>query len=127
MNQTPFQSFNAVTVGIYTALAGRDVDCAWRFLHDYKEPNSHNLNDHIREVNRYWRQQFANVDMIDTIEIRSYLIDDILLEDWLRLFAQNVAPLDISLSLPQVLVPVKEDAAIRFLPASALYGDPSSL
>jgi hypothetical protein len=98
-----FNSTNAVTVGVYTALAGMDVSCAWRFVHDYQEPQSYNLNEHIRAVNRYWREQFANVAMLDTIEIRSHLIDDIQLQDWLRLFAQVVAPVVVALDLPQQL------------------------
>jgi hypothetical protein len=98
-----FDSTNAVTVGIYTALAGRDVSCAWRFVHDYQEPSSYNLTDHICAVNRYWREQFANVVIVNTIDVRAHLIDDIELSDWLRLFAQNVAPLIVALDLPQPL------------------------
>jgi hypothetical protein len=98
-----FDSNNAVTVGVYTALAGRDVGCAWRFVQDYCEPQSYNINDHIQAVNRYWREQFANVVIVDTIEVRTHLVDNIDLSDWLRLFAQNVASVIVALDLPQPL------------------------
>lgn len=97
-----FKSTNPVTVGIYTALAGYDVACAWRFVNDYNEPVSDNYNDHISACNRYWRDQLAG-SMVNTLHVRAYLIDNCDLADWLRLFAQNVAPVIASLSLPQEL------------------------
>jgi hypothetical protein len=97
-----FDSNNPVTVGVYTALAAWDVSCAWRFVQEYCEPQSSNPNDHIRAVNRYWREQLANA-LPDTLGVRANLIDNIALEDWLRLFAQNVAPVIASLNLPQAL------------------------
>lgn len=98
-----FSSTNPVTVGVYAVLAGMDVSCAWRFVQSYCEPESYNLNDHIREVNKYWREQLANVRMVDTMSARSNLIDQVELQDWLRLFGQFVAPVVVSLDLPQEL------------------------
>lgn len=98
-----FNSQNPVTLGIYTALAGLDVGCAWRFVQMYQEPNSHNINDHIAAANRYWRDQLSSVAMVNTMEVRSYLINQIDLADYLRLFAQNVAPVIVALDLPQAL------------------------
>lgn len=96
------ETTNSVTVGIYTAIAAYDVSCAWRFVQDYSEPASENLQDHIQAVNRYWREQLAYAAP-DTINVRANLINNIELEDWLRLFAQTVAPVIVSLDLPQTL------------------------
>lgn len=98
-----FDSTNPVTVGIYTALAGMDVSCAWRFVQLYQEPISSNINDHICAVNRFWRDQLSSVPMVNTMEVRSNLIDRIVLADYVRLFAQNVAPVIVSMDLPQEL------------------------
>lgn len=101
-----FDSSNPVTVGLYTALAGLDVSCAWRFVQLYQEPSSHNLNDHIHAANQFWREQLSSVPMVNTMEVRSNLIDQIDMADYLRLFAQNVAPVIVALDLPQELAPV---------------------
>lgn len=99
-----FPHSNPVTVGIYTALAGLDISCAWRFVQSYREPNSNNLNDHIRAANSYWREQLHSVNMVaNTMAVRSFLIDQVDMHDWLRLFAQHVAPVAVSLDLPQEL------------------------
>lgn len=98
-----FDARNPVTVGLYTALAGLDVSCAWRFVQLYQEPDSHNINDHIAAANRFWRDQLSSATMVNTMEVRSYLIDRIDLVDYMRLFAQNVAPVIVALDLPQEL------------------------
>lgn len=103
MSPKLFNQNNPVTVGIYTALAGLDVGCAWRFTQFYQEPDSFNINDHIAAVNRFWREQLAAVTMVNTMEARSNLIDRCDLVDFLRLFAQNVAPVIASMDLPQEL------------------------
>jgi len=100
-----FNSTNPVTVGLYTALAGLDVSNAWRFVQLYQEPQSNNLNDHIHAANQFWREQLSSVPMVNTMEVRSNLIDRIDMADYLRLFAQNVAPVIVSLDLPQELPP----------------------
>ncbi len=103
MNPQMFQSSHHLTVAIYTALASRDVSCAWRFVQSYREPNSNNTQDHIRAANQFWREQLASVTMINTMDARRNLIDAIDMHDWLRLFAQYVAPVVVSMDLPQEL------------------------
>jgi hypothetical protein len=103
MSPKLFSSTNPVTVGLYTALAGLDVGCAWRFVQLYREPNSNNLNDHIHAANQFWRDQLSSVPMVNTMEVRSNLIDQIDMADYLRLFAQNVAPVIVAMDLPQEL------------------------
>lgn len=111
-----FKSNNPVTVGIYTALAGYDVACAWRFVNEYVEPSGDSIHDHIRACNRYWREQLSGC-MVNTMNVRAYLIDNCDLHDWLRLFAQNVAPVIVSLSLPQELPAVSGAPDFSFAPA----------
>ena len=100
-----FNSTNPLTVAVYTALAGHDVGCAWRFVELYEscEPQSHNLNDHLHAMNKFWREQLSSVSVVDTIQVRANLIDAVDLEDWVRLFAQHVAPVAVSMDLPQPL------------------------
>lgn len=96
-------STNSLTVAVYTVLAAQDVGCAWRFVQLYEsvEPQSNNLQDHLRAMNTFWREQLSNVSVVDTIEVRANLIDNVELVDWLRLFGQNVAPVIVSMDLPQ--------------------------
>lgn len=103
MNPQMFPSTNPVTVGIFTALAGLDLSCAWRFVQTYREPNSSNLNDHIRAANSFWREQLHTASMVDTMHVRTHLIDQVDMHDWLRLFTRQVAPVAVSLDLPQEL------------------------
>ena len=100
-----FNSTNALTVAVYTALAAHDVGCAWRFvqLYETSEPQTQNLNEHLHAMNKFWREQLSNVSVVDTIRVRANLIDAIDLEDWIRLFAQHVAPVVVSMDLPQAL------------------------
>lgn len=115
-----FNQSHPVTVSIYTALASMDVSCAWRFVQYYNEPATHaSLEDHIAAANRFWREQLAAVPMVDTIAVRAHLIDRCDLQDWLRLFAQHVAPIIVSLDLPQELKPVLPDWALPLGTAAA--------
>lgn len=98
-----FNSTNSLTVAVYTALATLDVGCAWRFVQLYEplEPQTHNLEQHLHALNKFWREQLSSVSVVDTIGVRANLIDAIELEDWIRLFAQHVAPVVVSMDLPQ--------------------------
>lgn len=93
------KSTNAVTLGIYTALVGRDLNCANRFMSQYQEPLSSNLQDHITAANRFWREQLGNCPF-DTRNERCHLIDNIELGAWLNFFAIEVVPTIVSASLP---------------------------
>ncbi len=62
-------------------------------------------------MNTFWREQLSNVSVVDTIGVRANLIDNVELEDWLRLFGQNVAPVIVSMDLPQK---IEEDAPESF-------------
>lgn len=106
-----FDASHKITVSIYTALAGFDVACAWRFTQLYQEPESQDTKDHIAAANRFWRDQLASVTMVDTIAVRAHLLDQCDSHDWLRLFAQNVAPIIVSMDLPQKLAPALPDWA----------------
>lgn len=96
-----FNSNHPLTTAVYTALAAHDVGCAWRFvkLYEQSEPRSSDMRDHLHAMNQFWRDQLCDVP-VDTIRVRSNLIDQIDLEDWLRLFAQEVAPVIVAFDLP---------------------------
>ncbi len=111
-----FSSTNPITVGIYTALAGLDVSCAWRFVQTYCEPKSNNINDHIRAANCYWREQLHSA-MVNTMDVRADLIDQVDMHDWLRLFAVKVAPVVVSLDLPQEMRQAMGTPFFGFAPA----------
>lgn len=98
------QSTHPLTVGVYTALARLDVGCAWRFSEQYIEPASQDVAAHLRALNRFWREQLSNVDHVDTLEVRVNLIDQIQPPDWLRLFADYVAPAIVANNLPCRLI-----------------------
>ncbi len=98
------QSTHPLTVGVYTALARLDVGCAWRFSEQYAEPTGMEVPVHLRALNRFWREQLSNVREVDTLEVRVNLIDQIEPLDWLRLFADHVAPAIVANNLPCSLI-----------------------
>jgi hypothetical protein len=97
--KSPSKSTNPVTLGIYTALVGRDLNCANRFISLYEEPKSSDIHDHIAAANRFWRDQLGSCPF-DTMKERLCLVDKIELRTWLNYFAVDVVPTIISASLP---------------------------
>lgn len=94
------QSQHRATVAVYSTLVSLDVGCAWRFSELYVEPETDDPQTHIQCLNRFWRDQLSSA-IVNTASARMNLIDDVDLDDWVRLFAVYVAPAVVVLDLPR--------------------------
>lgn len=92
---------NVVTAAMYSALASHSRDCADLFLQIYCEPADPSLDAQISEANRFWRLQLGSMH-ISTMAVRENLVDGIGLNEWMRLFACEVAPVVAAFGLPRI-------------------------
>lgn len=105
MNTIPFTQPPAISSAIFSALAAHDVEAAHRFQAIYVEPLDQSVQGQMRSANQFWRMQLA-LSPYSTIGTREYLAENCAANDWIRLFAQHVAPVVAALSLPAPLAPV---------------------
>lgn len=89
-----------ITAAMYSALASQDLACATAFQRLYRESNDPSALGQIREANRFWRLQLGSM-RVCTLDVRSCLIDDCDPNDWMRLFASEVAPVIAAFHLPR--------------------------
>ena len=91
---------HAITTAMYSALASQDPACAAVFQQLYREPSDPSPQAHIREANQFWRLQLGSVRFC-TLDVRACLIDECDPNDWMRLFACEVAPVIVAFHLPR--------------------------
>jgi hypothetical protein len=89
-----------VSLAIYSALASHDPQAAQAWNEQYQEPQDQTITGQIQSANRFWRCLLGQLP-ISTVSVRDYLIDQIELQDWLRLFATQVLPVALAFSVPR--------------------------
>lgn len=85
---------------VYSLLMTQSPQSAAAFLELYSDPSSADIGQQIRSLNSFWREQFGMAS-VNTIAVRECLSDHCTLEDWMRVFAQHVAPVAVQLQLPR--------------------------
>ena len=96
-----------IAAAVFSALAAHDLNCAQRFAQSFQDQPEAPLGDQIMALNAYWRDQLGSLS-ISTVDVRACLVDHCEVQDWIRLFAAEVAPALCSLGLPQ---PARANAA----------------
>lgn len=76
---------------IFLLVARYNMAAAARFMIDIELEDNCTLERAIVLINRYWRDNLARCQR-DTMDARTYLIDDCSFEDWLSLFERGVIP-----------------------------------
>lgn len=77
-----------------------NMDCAKRFYRGFRKSIlSHTCDDDLEALNRYWRSQFARLD-VDTTHIRLHLSQSADFNAWLHNFQRVVIPAILKYNLP---------------------------
>lgn len=89
-----------LSAAVYSALAAQDLNCAQQFAQSYPDLPDEPLHEQVVRMNRYWRDQLGSLN-ISTTSVRECLVDDCEVQDWIRLFAAEVAPVVCAVGLPR--------------------------
>lgn len=89
-----------VATAIYSALAAHNIQSAQAWIRLFRDPVNGTVAEQIAAANAFWRLQFAELPY-STTQVRECLIDQVTLNDWLRLFCEHVVPSIITLELPR--------------------------
>lgn len=89
-----------VSLAIFSALMSHDPQSARTWDEQYQEPTDQSVQGQIVAANRFWRSQLGTLP-ISTVDIRDCLVDHCDLQDWLRMFAEQVIPVVLAFGLPQ--------------------------
>ena len=84
---------------MYSALMARSSAAGQTFAAMYREPADQSIEGQIRAANAFWRMQLGMANVCTTSS-RECLQDTCGLQDWLRLFSTQVAPMIVNLGLP---------------------------
>lgn len=101
-----------IETSVYLALAAKDMAAAAAFNQIFKSLPSESINDQIRHLNRFWRQQL-NLANVECPTVRAALQDDIAVDLWLDNFSTYVIPFLIEQGLPSTHPPQALNAAIE--------------
>lgn len=84
-------SAHVAVQSVYLLLSKYNIGVAAQFMLDFKLESDCTLERAIILLNRHWRDVLAQRPY-DTLQVRTYLVDDCSLPEWLRLFERGVLP-----------------------------------